>query len=65
MKNPCSGYCIGIEKGRVPSDENGLKHKWVTDDWSYFGNSRDEPMEHSCGPPVLDEELPLALSRHC
>lgn len=33
-----------------------LYHKWVTNEWSYFGNTGDEPMEGSCGSPILDEE---------
>ena len=60
MNNPFSGYCVGIhlgiEKGRVPSDENVLEHKWVTNEWYYFGNTGDEPMESSYVSPVLDEE---------
>lgn len=60
MNNPFSGHCVGvylgIEKGKVPSDENVLEDKWVTNEWSYFGNAGDEPMEGSCGSPVLDEE---------
>lgn len=60
MNNPFSGHCVGvhlgIEKGRVPSDENVLEHEWVTNEWSYFGNTGNEPMEGSCGSPILDEE---------
>lgn len=60
MNNTFFGYCVGvhlgIEKGRVLSDENVLEHKWVTNEWSYFGNTGDEPMESSCGSSVLDEE---------
>lgn len=60
MDNPFSGHCsgvhLGIKKERVRSDENVLEHKWVTNEWSYFGNAGDEPMEGSCGSPVLDEE---------
>ena len=60
INNPFSGYCVGlhlgVEKTRMPVDENGLEHKRVTNEWSYFGNARNEPMEGSCGSPILDEE---------
>lgn len=46
INNPFSGYCVGlhlgVEKTRMPVDENGLEHKWVTNEWSYFGNAMNQ-----------------------
>lgn len=60
MNNPFSGHCeglhLGVEVRRVPSDDPVTEHDWVTTQWSYFGNGREEPMEGCCGLPVLDED---------
>lgn len=59
MNNSFSGHCLGIHlgirKGRIPSNENGVKHKWVIYEWCYFGNGRDKSPEGSYLSPVLDE----------
>jgi hypothetical protein len=59
MNNPFSGYCVGVHIGvqqlRVPSDDPVIDHTWITNEWIYFGNGHDEPMNGCCGSPVLDE----------
>jgi hypothetical protein len=41
---------------RVPSDEPVVEHHWVTSEWGFCGNGREDPMAGSCGSPVLDED---------
>ena len=59
MNNPFSGYCIGVHIGvqqtKVPSDDPVAEHRWITNEWTYFGNGLDEPMDGCCGSPVLDQ----------
>lgn len=59
MNNPFSGYCIGVhvrvQQSKVPSDDPVVDHTWVTNEWTYFGNGCDGPMDGCCGSPDLDE----------
>lgn len=59
MNNPFSGYCIGVHIGvqqtKVPSDDPAAEHRWITHEWTYFGNGLDEPMDGCCGSPILDQ----------
>lgn len=58
MNNPFSGFCIGVHIGvqrtKIPSDDPVAERRWVTSDWSYFGNGLDRPMDGCCGSPILD-----------
>lgn len=60
MNNPFVGYIEGVhvttEKRRVPSDEPGVPHVWVSNEWVYVGNGREDSLQGSCGSVVLDED---------
>lgn len=60
VNNPFSGHCEGLHLGaemrKVPSNDPVVEHDWVTMQWAYFGNGREEPMEGCGGSPVLDED---------
>lgn len=69
MYNPfSSGYCIvgvhiGVQLSRVlvSSDDDPVvdRHSWVTNEWSYWGNGRDDDDDEPTmdgGSPVLDED---------
>jgi hypothetical protein len=59
MDNPFTGPTESIhfatERRRVPSDENGPQLYWVTQNWSYYGQSENStPQSGSCGSPIWD-----------
>lgn len=39
----------------VPSDDLVAEHRWINNEWTYFGNGLDEPMDECCGSPILDQ----------
>lgn len=59
MNNPFLGFCIGVhirvQLTKVPSDDPVTEHCWITNEWTYFGNGVDEPVDGCCGAPVLDQ----------
>ena len=40
----------------IPSNGNGLEHKWLTNEQHFSGNRRDEPLEGSSRSHILDVE---------
>ncbi|KAI9795165.1 MAG: hypothetical protein M1816_000187 [Peltula sp. TS41687] len=60
MNNPFVGYVEGVhitaEKRKVPSDEPGVPHTWVSNEWIYVDNGREDALQGSCGSVVSDED---------
>lgn len=60
MENPFSGYCEGSVVDAVwmsiPEDEGEEALPWVIITSFYLGNGLEEPLEGSCGSPVLTKD---------
>lgn len=59
MENSFSGLCEGIFMASIwkciPADGNRHKLPWVVISNFYLGNGGEEPLDESCGSPVLTE----------
>lgn len=60
MNNAFSGYCEGVFTSvvwrSIPENEERGELPWVTISSFYLGNGGEEPLDGSCGSPVLTEE---------
>lgn len=55
MNNPFSGSCEGVTMGLGATISDGGNKDYVTHQWHIFENG-DEPVDGSCGSPILDAE---------